>query len=159
MAATKVDEVARQAMWAETIKKENAMISKPHKFFLNPNKLVFISRKPTEVDPRTYEKDSLLTPEKVSRLLDVGKESLLDTSPADSSRESARMDTVLWTTQAQQWGSFYGREDVADPFTSQRSCWRKPRSRCDVTEYADRYCEMTRVSPYARKGADAGTKP
>lgn len=48
-----------QAMWAEVIKKENAMIGVPHQFFLNPNKLVFIARKPTEVDPRTYEADSL----------------------------------------------------------------------------------------------------
>lgn len=45
-------------MWAEVIKKENAMIGEPHRFFLNPNKLVFIARKPTEVDPRTYEADS-----------------------------------------------------------------------------------------------------
>lgn len=35
------------------------MIGVPHHFFLNPNKLVFIARKPTEVDPRTYEADSL----------------------------------------------------------------------------------------------------
>lgn len=48
-----------QAMWAEVIKKENATIGAPHRFFLNPNKLVFIARKPTEVDPRTYEADSL----------------------------------------------------------------------------------------------------
>lgn len=48
-------------MWAEVIKKENAMIGVPHKFFLNPNKLVFIARKPTEVDPRTYEADSFST--------------------------------------------------------------------------------------------------
>lgn len=47
-------------MWAEVIKKENAAIGIPHRFFLNPNKLVFIARKPTEVDPRTYEADSLL---------------------------------------------------------------------------------------------------
>lgn len=46
-------------MWAEVIKKENATIGVPHRFFLNPNKLVFVARKPTEVDPRTYEADAL----------------------------------------------------------------------------------------------------
>lgn len=58
--------VIEQAMWAEVIKKENAMIGVPHKFFLNPNKLVFIARKPTEVDPRTYEADSLSAGKQVS---------------------------------------------------------------------------------------------
>lgn len=57
--------VPLQAMWAEVIKKENAMIGVPHKFFLNPNKLVFIARKPTEVDPRTYEADSFSTGNRV----------------------------------------------------------------------------------------------
>lgn len=52
--------VSSQAMWAEVIKKENATIGEPHRFFLNPNKLVFIARKPTEVDPRTYEADALI---------------------------------------------------------------------------------------------------
>lgn len=46
----------------------------------------------------------------------------------------------LWKTEAQQWGSFYSqkRPPGADPFSSQRSCWQKPRSKCDVTEYGDR---------------------
>lgn len=52
--------ISSQAMWAEVIKKENATIGEPHRFFLNPNKLVFIARKPTEVDPRTYEADALI---------------------------------------------------------------------------------------------------
>lgn len=54
-------------MWAEVIKKENATIGVPHRFFLNPNNLVFIARKPTEVDPRTYEADSLSAGEKQAR--------------------------------------------------------------------------------------------
>lgn len=41
------------------IRKENAAKGDTHKFFLNPNKLVFLARKPTEIDPRTYEKDSI----------------------------------------------------------------------------------------------------
>lgn len=52
-------------MWAEVIKKENAMIGVPHRFFLNPKKLVFISRKPTEVDPRTHEADSFAAQDNV----------------------------------------------------------------------------------------------
>lgn len=52
-------------MWAEVIKKENAMIGVPHRFFLNPKKLVFIARKPTEVDPRTHEADSFATRDQV----------------------------------------------------------------------------------------------
>lgn len=47
----------------------------------------------------------------------------------------------LWKTESQRWGSFYvkKRPPGADPFSSQRSCWRKPRSKCDVTEYGDRF--------------------
>lgn len=47
----------------------------------------------------------------------------------------------LWDTEAQRWGNFYGkaRPPGVDPFSSQRSCWKKPRSKCDVTEYGDRY--------------------
>lgn len=52
-------------MWAEVIKKENATIGVPHKFFLNPKKLVFIARKPTEVDPRTHEADSFAARDQV----------------------------------------------------------------------------------------------
>lgn len=52
-------------MWAEVIRKENATIGVPHKFFLNPKKLVFIARKPTEVDPRTHEADSFAARDQV----------------------------------------------------------------------------------------------
>ncbi|KAG5189000.1 hypothetical protein JKP88DRAFT_177378, partial [Tribonema minus] len=47
-----VDEVARNKMWVEVINKENAVIGRPHTFFLDPSKLCFLPRKPTEVDPR-----------------------------------------------------------------------------------------------------------
>ncbi|CAN0279376.1 unnamed protein product [Ectocarpus sp. 12 AP-2014] len=155
-----VDEVSRQAMWAEVIKKENATIGVPHRFFLNPNKLVFIARKPTEVDPRTYEADSLSTGhqgslESPSRIREAEEGDNSDEATLDAS--SAK----LWKTESQRWGSFYAkkRPPGVDPFSSQRSCWRKPRSKCDVTEYGDRYCEMTGVSPYAKKNLDSATKP
>ncbi|CAN0391794.1 unnamed protein product [Pylaiella littoralis] len=153
--AKAVDEVSRQAMWAEVIKKENAMIGVPHKFFLNPSKLVFIARKPTEVDPRTYEADSFSTGNKADGL------NMLE---EDDHNEIINLDAgsaKLWKTESQRWGSFYvkKRPPGADPFSSQRSCWRKPRSKCDVTEYGDRYCEMTGVSPYARKHLDSAAKP
>ncbi|CAN0312328.1 unnamed protein product [Laminaria digitata] len=157
-----VDEVARQAMWAEVIKKENATIGVPHRFFLNPNKLVFIARKPTEVDPRTYEADSLSAGEKAlpGRSLSAGQGG---TEGSRQDKDDPVIDASsakLWETEAQRWGNFYGkaRPPGVDPFSSQRSCWKKPRSKCDVTEYGDRYCEMTGVSPYARKHLDGGSK-
>ncbi|CAM9338524.1 unnamed protein product [Ascophyllum nodosum] len=151
-----VDEVARQAIWAEVIKKENAVICQPHRFFLNPNKSVFMSRKPTEVDPRVYETDSLSEGQRVAAgeafavksAQEVGRMQQGGTEHCALNAASAK----LWKTEAQRWGSFYGeRAPGTDPFTSQRSCWWKPRSTCDVTEYGDRYYEMTGTSPYARK--------
>ena len=53
-----IDEVARNKQWCEMINKENAVIGKPHKFFLNPSKLAFIARKPTECDPSKYEAEA-----------------------------------------------------------------------------------------------------
>ncbi|CAM9597148.1 unnamed protein product [Discosporangium mesarthrocarpum] len=126
------------------------MIGEPHKFFLNPNKLVFIARKPTQVDPRNYEEDSLLMREKVHMEEKMGT--------ANANKEAKGSEFDIWKTQSQAWGCFYGKVGYVDEFTSQHSSWRKPRSRCDVTEYADRYCDMTRVSPYARKGADGASK-
>lgn len=66
---------------------------------------------------------------------DVAKTSTGEGETLDAS--SAR----LWKTESQRWGSFYTkkRPPGADPFSSQRSCWRKPRSKCDVTEYGDRF--------------------
>lgn len=63
---------------------------------------------------------------------------------ADTSEGETTLDASsakLWKTEAQRWGNFYAkkRPPGADPFASQRSCWRKPRSKCDVTEYGDRF--------------------
>ncbi|CAM9232044.1 unnamed protein product [Hapterophycus canaliculatus] len=156
-----VDEVARQAMWSEVIKKENATIGVPHRFFLNPNKLVFIARKPTEVDPRTYEADALSTGNQGTADPRASRPAIENENSCDNVEVALDASSAkLWKTESQRWGNFYTKKNPpgVDPFSSQRSCWRKPRSKCDVTEYGDRYCEMTGVSPYARKYLDSATK-
>lgn len=68
-------------------------------------------------------------------------------SDMESKRSDGTIDASsanLWKTEAQRWGNFYTkkRPPGADPYSSQRSCWRKPRSKCDVTEYGDRLVQL-----------------
>eukprot|EP00903_Cladosiphon_okamuranus_P016855 g15543.t2 len=105
-----MDEVCRQAMWAEVIKKENATIGEPHKFFLNPKKLVFIARKPTEVDPRTHEADSFAA-------RDQGNDNLRPSTPATKSADEDEdnkkpildaSSAKLWRTESKRYCEMTG---------------------------------------------------
>lgn len=91
-----------------------------------------IASRQLQVTPKAQENTGEL-PSQASIATAVDKDedggSVLDASSAK-----------LWKTESQQWGAFYTqkRPPGVDPFSSQRSCWQKPRSKCDVTDYGDR---------------------
>ncbi|CAM9407445.1 unnamed protein product [Heterosigma akashiwo] len=150
--ASTTDEVARNSIWREHIKKEDKIVRPNGGFRLNVNQLSPISPNPQSIDPRGERWSKRGNAEEQRRYETIRE--FFNNHEADQ----ARKDQANHTTNAQLYFQTANSLSMSNTLNaaslrkqSPPSSWRAGRKKCDITKYAEAYVSMAQQSPYSNK--------
>ena len=137
--------VAHNAIWRELIRKENEIIERQKKstFRLNVRSIKLMATK-----PESARGQADLSMEELQAKLNLDKASERQVFGVVPPVTEVRTGVPL--TASAEIGWFLNRRTHAR-IARFRQRWQKPRNTCDVTQYADDFHAMTRVSPFSTK--------
>lgn len=142
-----VNEVARNEIWREHIKKENSILEDTHNrssFRLNVKRLKegVLATKPEKMPaPGTAKKDGSM---KLS-LDKSSQDQLFGVMPPITAQKSG-----VPSTASQEYGWLLNRR-CHSSIAAFRQRWAKGKTTCDVTQYADSFATMTKNSPFSAR--------
>lgn len=141
--AVVIDEVSKNSIWREHVRKEDKISRPPVEFALNPKNLFPLPLKPNQLDPRLIDQmdinnDGKITEEEqkvYAKLSDVLKRSGV-----------AALQTSRTCSESQEIGRLLERRRQSKPTQG----GRHGIIGSDVTNYAEDYVRMAKCSPYAK---------
>mmetsp|Transcript_13950 Transcript_13950/g.18298 ORF Transcript_13950/g.18298 Transcript_13950/m.18298 type:complete len:164 (-) Transcript_13950:795-1286(-) len=158
--AQTIDEVSKNSIWREHVKKEDKIARPKSDFRINPNNLSPISPNPQNIDPRKisaeevqikdddesakrYETIRKFFEDKEAEDQKKDEESKLNKSLYYQTANSLAMTNTMKATQFRGTGG--GDTNRA------RQKWYAGRNKCEITNYAEAYVRMAQTSPYSNK--------
>jgi len=139
MGEPKFTEVATNAIWRETVKRETRESKLRTNFTIpNPLKVPIVPEKPNRITPQTFAdaEELRLAPLRLQALTTLKDVDKLPTQRYDMPQTSNQ--EIGWYHKPMA-KSAQGRE-----------LFTHPRGSCDVTAYASEYYAMTGTTPYSR---------
>jgi len=139
MISSKFNAVAKNQIWAECVRRETKGLPKLEgKFSVNPNKLVYMPLKPTQLNP--YE---------LQKTLDSGSEAHMDPELSKKIEDSRKtpQEKSKWPMTANQRIGWLWKEGVKEHEDDKK--WSQSLSSCAETRYAKAYVMMSGKSPFA----------
>ncbi|KAF0719329.1 Aste57867_1113 [Aphanomyces stellatus] len=137
----KCDEVAKNQIWREHLKKELLMEGPSTPFQFNPKTLSSVSPKPTMMKPSDFNSNNEDLPGSISSDVEQKVKQNVKKPQEISDIPMTEAQKIGWAHE-EAWK--HGRTAV-----SKR--WYRGRGSTDVTEFADNYCTMAGCSPFADK--------
>mmetsp|Transcript_11130 Transcript_11130/g.14723 ORF Transcript_11130/g.14723 Transcript_11130/m.14723 type:complete len:147 (-) Transcript_11130:773-1213(-) len=144
MSAQTFDEVARNSIWREHVRKEDKITRPPVNFMVNPKNLHPLPLKPSQLDPRLIDQMDINNDGKITE-----EEKRIYAKLSDTLKKSgvAALSTSHSFTESQEIGRLLERQ--------RRKRTTHPGGRfgiigSDVTNYAEDYARMAKCSPYAK---------
>ena len=145
----KIDELGKNTIWRECIKKEREHHVHPDakNFRVNPDSLADIAAKVTQHDPT-------LPPPRKKRFDDMDETDQALASALEDSKLSPTEKYWEPQTASQEYGWIH------EPLSPPSSQFRYPRMSCEVTDYATAYVMSSGgTSPFAQKASSNSPSP
>ncbi|GAX86453.1 hypothetical protein CEUSTIGMA_g13863.t1 [Chlamydomonas eustigma] len=143
MISKKLDEVARNSVWEEHVKKENRVLTLGDSFHIaDARKLNVLPEKPNRMVPT-----SNLSPEMVQKATEL----LTSMSTLKDSDKLPHEIYALPRTANSEYGFFSSK-----PLVPPNPMFEHKTKMVDVTEYGNTYVRMAGIGPYVRKDAVSG---
>jgi len=165
MASQPIDEVSKNSIWREHVRKENKIDRPNGDFRINPQKLNPISPNPHNIDPRAIAAQNISAEGTLANFEAIKKffeekdcEEKNDRLEQQQIRatlyfQTTNADTMSRTNKASK---LRGASDALAMPISQKQ-WYAGRQKCEVTNYAEAYVRMSSTSPFSNKAQTGGS--
>merc|ERR1711924_127911 len=135
----KLDEIGKNSVWREHLKKEREGRVLNTTFRLNPRTMIALTDKPTQVNPN-------LPPPKRKAPGEVDETQRALTEALNDMAASPKSKYKEAQTSSQDYGW------ISDPLVPRSSQFHYGNKNSEVTAYAEAYVESLGVSPFSSKG-------